>query len=611
MSNLLHAKTLKDQGLFVVPLYRGLKFSGDTNFIERDYTDELLQNPLCDEQTGKQLWHTDGNQGLNLEKSGLKDIDLENEWSIKFGGLWLPETLTSGRRRPNGVLEVTHYFYKNHDNETNDVMLDKHVAEYRVIGQTVVYGTTKDKITKEDLTREWVHTVAPKECHNLEKIFRKISFASAIAPLVVSANTGALKLDSCLKRYTDWSDQERLDFLLDFYTAVLPDDRDTTSKKFQRIINSNNKETKNAGYQSYAEYVGIAPTKMKEILGWIGNTPDKEGYQKTPSRRDFKANGVDMKALMTKDIPPLNFAVKPILPEGLVAIAGRPKAMKSWTMLDLCYCVENGYEFMGHKVEKGNALYLGLEDSERRLKDRTFKLGRNKCENFPTVDVEAPYLGMGLEEDLQKWIDSSENPKLIVIDTLARVKAKTGFNKGTAYDMDNELLRKLQHLAISNGVCISFVTHLSKASQDYNFDKITGSVGLQGMTDAMWLIDRGDNTPNASIEGRGRDIMDFSYSVKWNADTWKFEYIGDKQETELNENRKKIIDAMSYFADKEEKKDVKPSDIIKYFGVTASSKEGKNISRTMIRMSLAAEITSSDKYGFYHLNKFNEEHNHF
>ena len=266
---------------------------------------------------------------------------------------------------------------------------------------------------------------------------------------------------------------------------------------------------------------------------------------------------------------------------------------------------------MGHKVEKGNALYLGLEDSERRLKDRTFKLGRNKCENFPTVDVEAPYLGMGLEEDLQKWIDSSENPKLIVIDTLARVKAKTGFNKGTAYDMDNELLRKLQHLAISNGVCISFVTHLSKASQDYNFDKITGSVGLQGMTDAMWLIDRGDNTPNASIEGRGRDIMDFSYSVKWNADTWKFEYIGDKQETELNENRKKIIDAMSYFADKEEKKDVKPSDIIKYFGVTASSKEGKNISRTMIRMSLAAEITSSDKYGFYHLNKFNEEHNHF
>ena len=27
--------------------------------IRREYTDELLQKPLCDEQTGKQLWHTE------------------------------------------------------------------------------------------------------------------------------------------------------------------------------------------------------------------------------------------------------------------------------------------------------------------------------------------------------------------------------------------------------------------------------------------------------------------------------------------------------------------------------------------------------------------------
>ena len=38
MNNLLHANTLKEQGLYVVPLYRGLKFSGDTSFIDREYT---------------------------------------------------------------------------------------------------------------------------------------------------------------------------------------------------------------------------------------------------------------------------------------------------------------------------------------------------------------------------------------------------------------------------------------------------------------------------------------------------------------------------------------------------------------------------------------------
>ena len=127
--------------------------------------------------------------------------------------------------------------------------------------------------------------------------------------------------------------------------------------------------------------------------------------------------------------------------------------MKSWTALDLCYCVKNGIKFLGHEVEQGDALYLALEDSERRLKDRIYKLGHfNK--KHPTCDTEAPYIGFGLEEDIQEWIDQVEAPRLIVIDTLARIKPRVRRSNGTAYDLDNELLRNLQKLAISNGVCI-------------------------------------------------------------------------------------------------------------------------------------------------------------
>ena len=292
-------------------------------------------------------------------------------------------------------------------------------------------------------------------------------------------------------------------------------------------------------------------------------------------------------------------------PEGLVCIAGRPKAMISWLMYKLCFCVENGLNFLGHTVEQGNALYLALEDSKRRLKDRAYKMGHDKELNFPTTDVEAPYLGMGLEEDLQKWIDGVPKPKLIVIYTLARVKAAVGFKKGTAYDIDNELLRKVQHLAITNGVCICFVTHLSKATQDYNFDKITGSVGLQGMTDAMWLVDRGDVSPNASITGRGRDILDFEYAVKWNDNTMTYDYVGNKVQIEINENRKMILDAMKELK-RTGKKEVRPNDIQKFYSETANSKKGKNISRTMQRMADDFEINRTPKYGYYTLIDMNE-----
>ena len=613
MQNIAHAKALIDQGYSIIPLYRESKHNGDEQILERDYTLEHLNKPLTDKH-GKELWHIDGNQGLNLEKSKLKDIDLENKWSIQFGQKWLDtDTLTLGRERPDGTVEITHYFYNNDDAQQDDVMLDKKIAEYRVIGQTVVYGKTKDKVTGEMLSRTWVNVRKPKTDKFLEQKFRKISFATAIAPYVESANTGALKLDACLMRYTEWTDTEREDFLFDFYSIVLPNDRDTNRKKFQRIVKANNQQTKNAGYIAYADYIGAEPKHMKTWLGWIGNPPGADKYSKTPSRRDFLANGVDMRSLMTEDIPPLKFAVKPILPEGLVCIAGRPKAMKSWQMLKLCFCVENGLNYLGHEVEQGNALYLALEDSKRRLKERTFKLKHNDVQYFPTTDIEAPYLNNGLEEDLQRWIDGVKNPKLIVIDTLARVKQRvSGFNKGTAYDQDNELLRRIQQLAITNGVCIAFITHLSKAQQDYSFDKITGSVGLQGMTDAMWLIDRGDNSPNASITGRGRDILDFQYAVKWNDETMTYDFVGNKFEIELNENRKMILDAMKEVK-RSGKIEVRPIDIIKHLGATSNSKEGKRISRTIQRMASNYEITSVvGKYGLYKLNSEEDiNHNHY
>ena len=613
MQNIAHAKALIDQGYSIIPLYRESKHNGDEQILERDYTLEHLNKPLTDKH-GKELWHIDGNQGLNLEKSKLKDIDLENKWSIQFGQKWLDtDTLTLGRERPDGTVEITHYFYNNDDAQQDDVMLDKKIAEYRVIGQTVVYGKTKDKVTGEMLSRTWVNVRKPKTDKFLEQKFRKISFATAIAPYVESANTGALKLDACLMRYTEWTDTEREDFLFDFYSIVLPNDRDTNRKKFQRIVKANNQQTKNAGNIAYADYIGAEPKHMKTWLGWIGNPPGADKYSKTPSRRDFLANGVDMRSLMTEDIPPLKFAVKPILPEGLVCIAGRPKAMKSWQMLKLCFCVENGLNYLGHEVEQGNALYLALEDSKRRLKERTFKLKHNDVQNFPTTDIEAPYLNNGLEEDLQRWIDGVKNPKLIVIDTLARVKQRvSGFNKGTAYDQDNELLRRIQQLAITNGVCIAFITHLSKAQQDYSFDKITGSVGLQGMTDAMWLIDRGDNSPNASITGRGRDILDFQYAVKWNDETMTYDFVGNKFEIELNENRKMILDAMKELK-RSGKIEVRPIDIIKHLGATSNSKEGKRISRTIQRMASNYEITSVvGKYGLYKLNSEEDiNHNHY
>jgi RecA-family ATPase len=274
-------------------------------------------------------------------------------------------------------------------------------------------------------------------------------------------------------------------------------------------------------------------------------------------------------------------------------------------MLLICYAVRNGLKVMGHETIQGDCLYLGLEDSKRRLKDREKKLGLNNL-TPPYVDVTAPYLDMGLEESLQNWIDSVPNPRLICIDTLARVKSRTGFNKaGTAYDHDNETLRNIQKLAIQNGVSIVLVSHLNKAPQDYAFDKITGSTGLQGICDAMWLIERGEHGAQSTFIGRGRDIMDFEYALNWNQETWRYDWVGNLQEVNLNDNRKEVIDAMREL-EKTGLLEIRPRDVVKHCGYTPQSKDAHRISKTMLRMKNNFELTKGDKFGTYKLVEVNQ-----
>ncbi len=576
-------KKIIDNGMYFIPLLPNKKYNGDTDFLTKDYTEKDLI--------------PDGNLGVNPKKSNKYVIDLDSTFAIKFGNLWLPQNTTIGAREyPNGGVERTHWYFES------DGSLDKNIkslpAELYSDHNVVAFGTTINKQTKEPMKRYWAceESILPFN-ESILKTFYKINFAAKVGEHLKSVNTGALTLDSCLWRYCkDWSDDVRKQFLLDFYSVVAPGDKEATSAKFQRIIKANNKEVKNAGYNYFADYIGVDREKVRTWFGWIGETPGITKSKK--SFRNFLTAGIDMQKLRTEDIPPLQFAIKPILPEGLTLFCGRAKSMKSWTMLLISYAVQNGLKFLDHTTIQGNCLYLGLEDSKRRLKDREKKLKLNNL-TPPTVDVEAPYLDMGLEESLQTWIDSVPNPRLICIDTLARVKSRTGYNKaGTAYDHDNETLRNIQKLAIKNGVSIVLVSHLNKAPQDYAFDKITGSTGLQGICDAMWLVERGEHGAQSTFIGRGRDIMDFEYALNWNEETWRYDWVGNLQEVNLNDNRKEVLDAIRELQ-KSGMLEIRPRDITKHCGYTAQSKDAQRISKTMLRMKNNFELTKGDKFGTY------------
>ena len=599
-----YAQSIIDKGYSVVPLFPTSKDTNDKNWQNRKYkVDNFLD---------------DSNVGINLLLSNLIDVDLDCELAIHFGNKYLPHnTLMLKRIRQNGkseISEITHFFFQNNGIlKDNDIkkFRGETILEYRCNGQTVIYGPTPYKGDPNIMVRrEWVNDVKPAYVQNLQEIVNKIYFAVAMCSYGVGANLGALKLDSCIMRYTNWSDSEREDFNYDICEITDPKSKDFTRKKMERHVQSNNKEKKNSGYKSFAQHIGADEKEIKNLFKLIGSIPSSDDYEPVKSIVDFNAVALDMHSIRNTEIPPLINAVKPIMPEGFGAIAGRPKAMKSFTMLLLAYCVQNGKPFMGHEVTQGDVIYFALEDSKRRMKDREQKLGVTTW-TPPQILLsnEIPYLGFGFEECLENWIASKENPRLVIIDTLARLKPKQGRQSGTAYDLDNQLLGKIQTLAVKNNITIAFVTHLSKASQDYSWDRIQGSVGVQGMTDFMWLIDRGDNAPTANIVGRGRDMSDFEYAVKWNEESWQYQFEGNLQTVRMNDNRKEVVDAMKVLSKKN--KEIAPRDVCKFYGVTVTSKDGKRIARTIQRMEKDFEIIKGEKYGTYRLtadvNSLNDE----
>jgi len=75
-------------------------------------------------------------------------------------------------------------------------------------------------------------------------------------------------------------------------------------------------------------------------------------------------------ALMEMQLPPTRMIVEGLVPQGLHILGGAPKIGKSWLTLWLCLRIAQSEPVWNLPTEKGDTLYLCLEDSFARVQNR-------------------------------------------------------------------------------------------------------------------------------------------------------------------------------------------------------------------------------------------------
>ena len=231
--------------------------------------------------------------------------------------------------------------------------------------------------------------------------------------------------------------------------------------------------------------------------------------------------------LQSAPYSPVPFLVDELLPEGLHILAGAPKIGKSWLALWLCLCVSQGQPLWNFAVTQGEVLYLSLEDSYRRIQSRLFDLTEDAP---PTLHfaILADTLKHGLEQQIEQFLTEHPTTKLVVIDTLQRVRSAG--SDSNLYANDYQDVGLLKQLADKHHIAVLLIHHLRKLHDDDPMNMISGSTGLSGAADSAFVLQKNARSANAaSLHCTGRDIPDRTLKLELGEDDHVWKLLSDSK----------------------------------------------------------------------------------
>ena len=252
---------------------------------------------------------------------------------------------------------------------------------------------------------------------------------------------------------------------------------------------------------------------------------------------------VNADSLLYTSLDEAEFIIDEILPVGLHMFCGAPKVGKSWLMLDICIKVSKGESLWNLKTNRCDVLYLALEDTYLRLQKRLFKL-TNEIESNFHIAIESNKIANGLLVQLEQMLKEYPNTRLVVIDTLQKIRKQ---NNDINYSNDYTEISLLKAFADKQKIAIILVHHLRKQDDSDVFNKISGTTGIMGCSDTTFILEKKSREDSvATLYVTGRDVEYQTFTLRFEDCRWNLIERSFQKELEIKNAPEVINDVISF-----------------------------------------------------------------
>jgi hypothetical protein len=212
--------------------------------------------------------------------------------------------------------------------------------------------------------------------------------------------------------------------------------------------------------------------------------------------------------LSAQRFAPVEWAVPGLVPEGVTILGGPPKGGKSWLVLSVALSLSSGTLILG-ALRNGPArpvLYLALEDSDRRMKQRCAELGHARVP--PMFEYVTECHPARVITEIGEWMAARPGQRPVaIIDTWGKIV--TPALKGeTIYERDYRLGSEVKSLAADHpGASVWVNHHVRKEGAADFIETISGTYGVGGSADTVAVLARKRGEDTGRLHVAAHDVQ--------------------------------------------------------------------------------------------------------